>query len=70
MTSLGGKTLAESMAGSKILVFGATGPSGINVLRELIHRKQDAVLYARTPSKIPADITESRYIEVGPTATP
>lgn len=52
------------MAGSKILVLGGTGPSGINVVRELAHRKLSAVVYARTPSKIPDDISQSPYIEV------
>jgi putative NADH-flavin reductase len=51
------------MAGSKILVLGATGPTGINVLRELIHRKQPAVVYARSPSKIPSEISQSPFIE-------
>ena len=52
------------MAGSKILVLGGTGPSGINVLRELVHRKLSAVVYARTPSKIPDEVAQSQYIEV------
>lgn len=53
------------MAGTKILVLGGTGPSGINVLRELIHRKLSAVVYARNPSKIPDDIRQNSYLEVG-----
>ena len=52
------------MVGSKILVLGATGPSGINVLRELEYRKLPTVVYARTVSKIPTEISQSPYIEV------
>jgi nucleoside-diphosphate-sugar epimerase len=55
----------RTMVGSKILVLGATGPAGINVLRELVHRKQGAMVFARTPGKIPTDLSQSSYIEVG-----
>jgi hypothetical protein len=52
------------MAGSKVLVLGATGPAGINVLRELSHRKRSTIAYARNPSKIPEDLISNKYIEV------
>ena len=47
------------MVGSQILVLGATGPSGINVLRQLIHHKRAIIVYARSPSKVPEDVTSS-----------
>jgi putative NADH-flavin reductase len=52
------------MAGDKILVFGATGPAGICVLRELLHRKLPALAYCRNPSKIPQDLTSDPLLEV------
>ncbi|KAF2092923.1 hypothetical protein NA57DRAFT_62025 [Rhizodiscina lignyota] len=52
------------MAGSKILVLGATGPTGINVLRELNYRKRATIVYVRNPSKIPEDLKLSPFIEV------
>jgi putative NADH-flavin reductase len=52
------------MAGDKILVFGGTGPAGICLLRELIHRNHDVVVYARNPSKIPADLASNPKLEV------
>ncbi|PSK33494.1 hypothetical protein B9Z65_7381 [Elsinoe australis] len=51
------------MAGQKILVLGATGPAGICLLRELIHRQHYTIAYARNPSKIPEDLTSSPYLE-------
>jgi nucleoside-diphosphate-sugar epimerase len=56
--------VSEAMAGPKILVLGATGPTGINVLRELIHRQVHTVVYARSPSKIPPDLSSSPSVEV------
>ena len=52
------------MAGDKILVFGATGPSGIVLLRELLFRKHPTIAYVRTPSKIPADLAADPLLEV------
>jgi putative NADH-flavin reductase len=52
------------MAGSKILVLGGTGPAGICLLRELVHRSIPTVAYARSPAKIPAELTSSRHLEV------
>ncbi|KAL6912524.1 hypothetical protein FSST1_010284 [Fusarium sambucinum] len=52
------------MAGDKILVFGATGPAGILLLRELLHRKLSVLAYCRTPSKIPEDISNDPLLEV------
>ncbi|CEI68027.1 hypothetical protein FVEN_g7702 [Fusarium venenatum] len=52
------------MAGDKILVFGATGPAGILLLRELLHRKLPVLAYCRTPSKIPEDISNNPLLEV------
>lgn len=52
------------MANDKVLVLGGTGPAGICLLRELIYRKKDAVVYARNPQKIPADLAASPYLDV------
>ncbi|KAH7176096.1 hypothetical protein EDB81DRAFT_897139 [Dactylonectria macrodidyma] len=52
------------MAGSKVLVLGATGPAGICLLRELLYRKHATIAYARTPSKIPADLASNPLLEV------
>ncbi|PHH50099.1 hypothetical protein CFIMG_007528RA00001 [Ceratocystis fimbriata CBS 114723] len=49
---------------NKILVIGATGPSGLCLLRELVHQKQDTIAYCRSPSKIPLDLSSSQYIQV------
>ncbi|KAF5656138.1 hypothetical protein FHETE_11085 [Fusarium heterosporum] len=52
------------MAGDKILVFGATGPAGIVLLRELLHRKLPTLAYCRTPSKLPNDLTSNPLLQV------
>lgn len=52
------------MAGSKVLVLGATGPTGINVLRELHYLKRPTIAYVRNPSKIPENLAKGPYIEV------
>jgi putative NADH-flavin reductase len=56
------------MAGSKILVFGGTGPAGICLLRELLHRKHQVIAYVRNASKIPEDLASNPQLEV-PCAT-
>ncbi|KAK7214639.1 hypothetical protein V2G26_002642 [Clonostachys chloroleuca] len=48
----------------KVLVLGATGPSGISLLRELLHRKYSTVAYVRSPSKIPDDISSNSKLTV------
>ncbi|KAK1836104.1 hypothetical protein QBC39DRAFT_378225 [Podospora conica] len=40
----------------KILVLGGTGPAGILLIRELLHRNHPTLILARTPSKIPASL--------------
>lgn len=52
------------MASPKILVLGATGPAGICLLRELLHRKHATRAYARNPSKIPEDLITNPLLEV------
>ncbi|KAF9870340.1 hypothetical protein CkaCkLH20_12187 [Colletotrichum karsti] len=52
------------MAKDSILVLGGTGPAGICLLRELVFRNLKAVAFARTPSKIPADLTSNPLIKV------
>jgi putative NADH-flavin reductase len=45
-------------------VLGATGPSGICLLRELLSRKQKTIAYVRNSSKIPADLSGNALLEV------
>ncbi|KAF3003837.1 hypothetical protein E8E14_003355 [Neopestalotiopsis sp. 37M] len=52
------------MAGDKILVFGGTGPAGICLLRELVLRNHAAIVYARNPAKLPADLANHPLLEV------
>jgi len=57
-------TSFNNMAGDKVLVLGGTGPAGICLLRELVHRKHPIVVYARTPSKIPQDVASDPLVEI------
>ncbi|KAL5331332.1 hypothetical protein ACEPPN_000862 [Leptodophora sp. 'Broadleaf-Isolate-01'] len=52
------------MPGTKILVLGGTGPAGICLLRELLHRKHEIVVYARSPAKIPEGLSSNPLMEV------
>jgi putative NADH-flavin reductase len=52
------------MAGDKILVLGATGPAGICLLRELLHRRHAIIAYVRNASKIPQDLASNTLLEV------
>jgi hypothetical protein len=52
------------MAGDKVLILGATGPAGIVLLREFLHRKHATIAYVRTPSKILQDLTSDPLLEV------
>jgi putative NADH-flavin reductase len=54
----------RTMAGDKILVLGATGPAGICLIRELLHRKHATIAYVRNPSKVPQDLASSPLLEV------
>ncbi|KAG4420215.1 hypothetical protein IFR04_006691, partial [Cadophora malorum] len=52
------------MVGTKVLVFGGTGPAGICLLRELVYRKHAIIVYARSPSKIPSELAANPLVEV------
>jgi hypothetical protein len=52
------------MPGRSILVFGGTGPAGICLVRELLHRKLPTLVYARNPSKLPEDLASNPLLEV------
>jgi putative NADH-flavin reductase len=54
----------------KVLVLGATGPSGICVLRELLHREHATVAYVRDASKIPEELKKNMLLEVGSFSSP
>ena len=57
-------TYNPTMPGSKVLVLGGTGPAGICLLRELIHRNHEVIAFARDPTKIPEDVSSNPLIEV------
>ncbi|KAH8664529.1 hypothetical protein BX600DRAFT_498301 [Xylariales sp. PMI_506] len=48
----------------KILILGATGPSGICLLREMLYRSHAVITYVRNPSKIPVDISLNPLLEI------
>ncbi|USP77994.1 hypothetical protein yc1106_05268 [Curvularia clavata] len=52
------------MSGNSILVFGATGPAGICLLRELLYRKHQTIAFVRSPSKIPQDLVSNSFLEL------
>lgn len=55
----------ENMAGSnKVLVLGGTGPAGICLLREVLHRQHPTVAFARNTFKIPDDLSSNPLLEV------
>ncbi|KAK3900511.1 hypothetical protein C8A05DRAFT_45659 [Staphylotrichum tortipilum] len=60
------------MPGSKVLVLGGTGPAGICLVRELVFRKHEVVVYARNPSKLPEELVSNPLVEIiqGEMSTP
>ena len=50
----------------RILILGATGPTGLVVVREALERGHVVVAYVRNPSKIPAELTANKKLEVCP----
>ncbi|THH20086.1 hypothetical protein EW146_g1209 [Bondarzewia mesenterica] len=48
----------------RVLVLGGTGPSGIILIRELLSHSYTVVVYARTPSKLPADISSHEDVTI------
>ncbi|KAJ4256139.1 hypothetical protein NW762_009215 [Fusarium torreyae] len=52
------------MSSSTVLVLGGTGPAGICLLRELLHRKHKVVAFARNPSKFPEDLATNPLLEI------
>jgi len=48
----------------RILILGATGPTGLVVVREALSRGHSVVVYARNPSKIPDELTANKSLEV------
>ncbi|KFA50096.1 hypothetical protein S40293_06377 [Stachybotrys chartarum IBT 40293] len=52
------------MTDKKILVLGATGPSGILILRELVYRNHATIAYVRNPGKVPADLVHNPLLEI------
>lgn len=52
------------MTDRKVLVLGGTGPAGICLLRELVHRNHATIVFARNPSKIPEELAQNSLVEV------
>ncbi|EMT68970.1 hypothetical protein ACKRZS_003834 [Fusarium odoratissimum] len=52
------------MSSLTVLVLGGTGPAGICLLRELLHRKHKVVAYARNPQKVPEDLVSDPLLEI------
>lgn len=52
------------MAAETVLVLGATGPLGICVIRELLHRNHCTIAYVRSPEKIPEALKSNPLLEV------
>lgn len=52
------------MPGDKVLVLGGTGPAGICLLRELVHRNRAAIVYARNPTKVPSELADHPLLEI------
>ncbi|KAJ6098220.1 hypothetical protein N7499_002594 [Penicillium canescens] len=52
------------MAGTHILVIGATGPSGMEFCKTALRRGHILTLYVRNPAKLPAEITENANVSV------
>ncbi|KAK0609913.1 hypothetical protein B0T17DRAFT_621213 [Bombardia bombarda] len=52
------------MSKTHVLVFGGTGPAGINLLRELLHRNHPTIAYVRNRSKIPEDLAANSLLEI------
>ncbi|KAG5810212.1 hypothetical protein H9Q74_014070 [Fusarium xylarioides] len=52
------------MSSLTILVLGGTGPAGICLLRETLHRKHKVVAFARSPQKVPEDLASNPLLEI------
>ncbi|KAI7767358.1 hypothetical protein LZL87_013107 [Fusarium oxysporum] len=52
------------MSSLTVLVLGGTGPAGICLLRELLHRKHKVVAFARSPQKVPEDLASNPLLEI------
>ncbi|KAF9761046.1 hypothetical protein IL306_003987 [Fusarium sp. DS 682] len=52
------------MSSLAVLVLGGTGPAGICLLRELLHRKHKVVAFARSPQKVPEDLASNPLLEI------
>jgi putative NADH-flavin reductase len=52
------------MVGKKILVFGATGPLGIYICQKALKNGHQLTIYARNPSKLPAEFFPNSSVKV------
>jgi uncharacterized protein YbjT (DUF2867 family) len=52
------------MSSLTVLVLGGTGPAGISLLRELLHRKHKVIAFARSPQKVPEGLASDPLLEV------
>jgi nucleoside-diphosphate-sugar epimerase len=54
------------MAPKKILLFGATGPSGIETIKYALSHNVEVLVYARSPNKIPEELRSDSRVTVLP----
>lgn len=57
------RTMSENNC-KKILILGATGPTGILTVQAALERNHIVTIYARTPSKLPSTIFNHPNIKV------
>ncbi|PVH74505.1 NmrA family protein [Cadophora sp. DSE1049] len=48
----------------KVLILGATGPTGLLTVRKALEHKHIVTIYARNPSKIPKDISDVANVKI------
>ncbi|KAK7694211.1 hypothetical protein QCA50_001391 [Cerrena zonata] len=48
----------------KVLIFGGTGPAGLLLIKEALSKGHTVVIYARSPQKVPQDITSNPSVTI------
>jgi nucleoside-diphosphate-sugar epimerase len=49
----------------KVLILGATGPTGLLTARKALEHDHIVTIYARNPSKVPTDISDVANVKAG-----
>jgi putative NADH-flavin reductase len=57
-------TFESILASMRVLILGATGAVGILLIREALSRSHTVVIFARSPEKLPTDISNNRAIVI------